>query len=507
VHKSKPKIHFALFRGAKRKTENARAIVNMKQLSKLLRTPAPVNFPDISQILEGLSRQSPYWLVGDSRHYFHQFDVGKGIQPYLGIECGGNAWMCKTMPMGLSWSPRVAQSAGWCMILESCFRAKILQPEEFQGLANPPAFIRRDGLFIALWIDKIIVACDCSETRDLLHDKLIEVTGDSAKGYNCTWKNLTRWNLNQIGPNSNKKPNYLGIEFCMKEKKRLRDETSAKTLHWRHVPERTKRWADFGCHADHCTPRVVARGVGVILWDATMSLRSFCHEDAMISMLRLAGAEVRQQAQPNPQTPGDRQRGWDKLWCPDNFAALQARVKDIVDTNAWRCDQRPVETTSHLFAASDASGDIGFGSMFWNGDKPIVLQRGMWRDHPKMISSHIYIKEFFAACLAVEELCRRYQHTKIYLGVDNTAVSAGLRCGYSTNKIGNEFIARVEAALLSSQNCLEIVALRSDDNAADCPSRNKPLDANVCSRCRSIIEDWLTGKGRTAVGEDDGLQW
>jgi len=147
----------------------ARAILNLREFSKLCRSPNTVNLPEIWEVLIRIARGGAYWVVADWRHYFHQFRLNKDIWKYFGVVCGGMAYVWTCMAMGWSWSPRIAQVTSWVMILEACFRCKILKPEDYSHLENPPSYVETADVFIVVWYDNLFASFRNSSQRDEGH--------------------------------------------------------------------------------------------------------------------------------------------------------------------------------------------------------------------------------------------------------------------------------------------------------------------------------------------------
>ena len=390
------------------------------------------------------------------------------------------------MPMGLSWSPRIAQSAGWTLILEACFRAKLLQPEMFASQHNPPAFVDRDGIFLVLWYDNLLATFRSAVDRDKFLEQLRIVCGPTNKGYDCKFKHCDAWNLNRVGVNSSKKPKYLGLEFCIVDKKRDRNGEEQGRISWRHDTTRLERWMDLKDTATLNTPRSVARAVGVILWNATTQLIPYCEESRTIEVLKSAGSIAR----------ANSKEGWDSAWTPDapDSVFLAKKIFGIVTDNRW-CTINEHRPFCRIHAASDAS-DSGYGAVVWKEGKPTVLLEDIWRK--KMESAHIYLKEFFAATRTIEEICKETSNVRIMLCIDNTAVASGIRTMYAGNHDASEFLQRIRRALDASKNIVDVVSVQSEDNAADAPSRGLPLDEACCLRAVECIQDQLLGGGKAS---------
>ena len=92
----------------------ARSIFAGGKLSRLFIRPPSVNLPQLPLVLRIMAEIVPmgegaYMLCSDVRHYFHEIAVGEDIQPFFTIFSCNQLLMFKTLVMGWSYSPRVAQ--------------------------------------------------------------------------------------------------------------------------------------------------------------------------------------------------------------------------------------------------------------------------------------------------------------------------------------------------------------------------------------------------------------
>ena len=223
----------------------------------------------------------------------------------------------------------------------------------------------------------------------------------------------------------------------------------------------------------------------------TISRRHLYKEDRAINLIRAASGEARK-----------TRHGWDMKpqadWNAEDVEYLITRVRNIVQQNPWISVEQVHEGIHKIFAASDASGETGWGVVEWTYGLCRELAKGQWNNTP-MRDAHIYLKEFYALTRAVEHLCKTHKSAIIYVQVDNTAVVGSVRCMYSSNSVGNEFVRRIDLALTAANNRLEIVSVRSEDNAADAASRNKCMDVAVAESGMNIFRLYLLGGGRNSV--------
>ena len=495
--------YFAVPKG----TNEARAVINLRALSRRMTAPPTTNLPEIETVLRLLSGTERYLVIGDFRHFFHQFRVADPITDFFGLICGGRCFRWTTMPMGWSYSPRIAQCAAWTVLLEAAFRAKLARPADFQNLCSTPTYARLQGGFCMVWYDNVLAGFANSDSRDRFHQKLQEVcrepttvAGQRDDGFNIRWKHLDSWNLNKATPHSERLPVYLGMQFTTTR----RDREGNTRTQWRHDPAKVSRWSDLTTLPVKLLHRTIARAVGVIIWDATISGRPLYQEATAINLLREVARSVR-----SAQAAG-LAKVWDRdmpeVWEHHSAALhhLQDRVRSIITSNEWReLPERP-STTHTILAASDASGgsthgeeasiEPGWGFLLLNEELPDEVCAGTFP--PELVQSHIYLKEMWSAVRCVEHICSRAPRARIVLGIDNTAVVGALRGRYSSNQHANEMIQRLDRVLAASSSVLEVVPLRSEDNPADGPSRKKPVVPRVRNACLHIFQKFMEGKIR-----------
>jgi hypothetical protein len=389
------------------------------------------------------------------------------------------------------------------MLVEALVRAGLVEAKTYQEQHNPPSYAKRSGdrgYFICLWYDNLLATFKNPQDRDDFACQIQAVCAENK----CEWKHFDKWNLNKIGPATVKKPVYLGMEFCTTQNKRSRDDgetifdTAVKQLAWRHDMSRRARWADTQSMHGRSFPRMIARCVGIILWDATINGRSFHQDSAAIDMLRAAASRVSELKKTCKKPHASY--GWDLAphteWPSETVSYLKQRVDEIMISKRWIF--RSEVTTSHtVCAASDASGKIGYGVVYWTEDgRCMELERGKWCRIRNMSEAHIFLKEFHAATRAVELLAASNPGCRILLAVDNTAVCGAMKVRYSSNREGCKYLSRIETSLDKHGCILEIVPVRSADNGADAPSRDKPLDLEVAAKCRLVMEENQRGHGR-----------
>ena len=327
----------------------------------------------------------------------------------------------------------------------------------------------------------------------MFKQRLIEVCEEAE--FNIKLKNLDCYNMAKCGEEREELPVFLGMQFSTTK----RDRAGKQHVQWRHDPSRLPRWHDLQEFPPMLSYRTVARAVGVLLWDATISARPLYEEELAIGLLIHAAAGVlRARAKKIP-------KAWDApvegAWKEKRPAllAIQARIDAIIKNNPWiRLLDAPL-TSTVVRVASDACGGTketpsGWGFIIMNEIVPDIVRLGGFPADLK--EAHIYIKEMYACCRAVEHTCTIARNAKIEIGIDNTAVVGALRGRYSSNQIANDFIKRIDVALRQADCTLEVIPLRSEDNPADAPSRGKFVDVEVRNICLAVFDKFAKGLAR-----------
>ena len=450
-------------------------------------------------MLKELSR-SDFLIIGDWRHYFHQFALHDDVSSYFGLEQGEDTYVYRVLPMGWSWSPRIAQSLSMAILLEAGSRAGLLDPADYADSPNPPSIIRMRGGCATVWYDNVLCMFTDAAARDKYYTKLEELC--SVNQLNVVWKDLRKWNRKDMPETCETLPTYLGLMLANAASTRHRSDDGTARIKWKHDPARLARWLPMTTREGYTTLRSIARAVGCILWDAVISLRQLCYEGQALKILSKAGKAVKNQNWDAPLEPSEIS--------PEEVEYLRMRMDMIVKQNDFH-SVKTVLGAEVINCASDACGaakstkttrskQAGYGYVIWSGDTVDVtasrLQQQFFPD--ALADAHIYILEMYAALKCIEQVSSTHRGCLIRLAEDNTAVVGSLRNGYSHNAAGNELIQRIYAALESSGCRLEIVPVPSAANAADAPSRGLPYCMTADKKCKEAFEAHVQGMGRSS---------
>jgi hypothetical protein len=377
--------------------DTARAIFNGARLNKHFVKPPPVNLLGSDDLLKECSdlvndRGKPWMYTSDIRHYFHQFEACPEAQRWFAIRTETRWWKWRTMPMGWSFSPRIAQCCSWAILLH---RERDEDPlcAEYEDSENPPRFVplvrngQRVGLLSILYDNIFVIACDKS---------LVKEWGDrwerNAELFGITLKHTTLHGSADTHDADYQDIEHLGLAFGTE---RTRTTPSGWRFLWRHAKEKKERWKPLLSTVRGVMEALdVARCVGVILWHATIHLIPLCMEAKTIHLLRRTARQVAQS--------GGRWRSCQMAILPDECAYLTQRLKDIVfeGTKQWTwCPYRSPGPT--LMAASDAS-DEGMGGC--------ILQEESVPEHFFMVAwdpgadDIIFLRELAAAELTIRRV-------------------------------------------------------------------------------------------------------
>ena len=500
--------------GVPKGKEMARAIWNGKKFSKMFVPPPPVHLPYLPNLLREISRLVQTgglisMITGDFRHFFHQIRVSSDMAHHFCIACEMDGttkyFKWRTLPMGLSLSPWIAQSVGWAVLL---YR-EIDQEELFEipeGLTQLPTLIRvKGGGFITLYYDNLlVVGCD-HEIMKRVNKRLL----DNLKKFNVEVKPGS-WVVRSSDDLRTKPITYLGSEILVTRSRNRTTGGWTRMATWRQaadkhkdaldvyktyfkVPEKShegegKKDEPLRIH----TPRAIASFIGKILWRHQLSLIPLFKVRDLIGVLRKCATNAQR-----------TKKGWDEEFqlSEDDVTVVQEHWK-IVDVNKWENTEFfPVDATPIVLATD--SSDKGWGYVIYDGDGNILLEQPfLWGD--KEAEYHIYVKEALAGCRGVVACLEFFNRPlSIAVGIDNSAAAAAVRGLHSANVIVCGALDEMHSRLIATKSITQVCGVRSIDNSSDPVSRgttlqavatrsNKP-DTDLGSRCFKIIMDQVNG--------------
>lgn len=464
-----------------------RAIFDSRIAGKFCLPPPPINLPPLSDVIVAVAEATFYWTC-DYKHWFYQITIPDIMQKLFGVRVTGRVhgaltWLMVVLPMGWSWSPYIAQSLGWSLIL---FHA----PDE-KGLPFHMADLPKDGPprkmpirnkegvrtgWAFLWIDNILLCGTSQRDIELWSAHIIRTCAH----VNCKFSNPD---------SSSKELDFVPSYKCSRTVEYVgvvaTHDVQRKKSSWRHKPSKYAKVRMLLKTLEGplpLTPRVIAAIIGYVIWDGMVSLTRLCHLRECIDITHVYSSSI--------TSPKD----WDS---PIELNAPSRAVLKAALTNILRSEENPftlkaIEDASAdapIFLCSDASDDLwGIVKMeptleeskapeSWDGGKfPAVAYPGQenWR---------IEIKELYAAVLAVEKWSS--PTTNVVLGIDNTIARAWIRNGHvNDNPLANTLLKRLEAA---PKRSLQTYFIYSEDNLADDPSRARVLSQDRFDNTWAII--------------------
>jgi hypothetical protein len=490
--------YFAVAKG----NNKARAIFNGKALNKFLGSAPPINLPVPQELLRKLARLKgrKAILTADIRHWFHQIELSPEVSAFFGVafkdEKNVEQWFrWATLPMGTSWSPYVAQCLAWTiLILILAGQDDEIWPFKMNKddvLLQPPRWLElKQGGFVTVYLDNIIIVGSDELVKDL--HKRIDPEGKNQ------FKQRFGVDLKECYIRSSEEWERTPIEFLGVEILRMNTTgTNNATTKWRPTQEKAEKWQKEGkliwsrIETGKATHRDIARLTGRALWCHSLSMEPLCRVHDIINILRRSA----------------KARGtgsWDSVFpLPEEEKSTAFEHLQKLATNEWQSDKRAYTKTSKVFACSDASGN-GWGFVIYGA----VLTVAPGRFTPNQAQHHIFIKEFLAAEKCIDEILRCHKrqtdtHLEIVIGIDNSAVAQVLRNLYTANTFIQPGVSGLADRLEKGNASLQVINVRSEDNAADEPSRNKVLTEAKAKKTKHILDLGLLGQRANEYNLDD----
>ncbi len=488
--------YFAVPKGCPKNVKpKARAIFNGKRLSSMMKAPPPINLPSPPEILLHLllldNRKKFSILTADWRHFFHQIKLHKDNSDWFCIRLGRKILRWVTLPMGLSWSPYVAQSISWAMIIkmyEECKEWPFALSREAL-LRQPPSFLHfanGDG-FITIYLDNLIVVGTPAVMKFFTSRK--KVLADC----NLCIKEWTEISdvLWETVPAV-----FLGMEVW-----RIRTARGTYWLRWRQSAEKVEKWKDAfintlwkdsGEKNADGTPllnknfkisyRMMMRLCSRILWRQALSLLPLCDFADIINIMR--------------QRSKDKHRGrhnWDSSFemSAEEHEILCHHFHDININKPFEQECQDIKKIrKQIFCCSDASSK-GWGYVVYKDGEAVAnesgIGSGVWTREQNY---HIFVLEFLAAKKTIEHILSgnvSEEQLEIVIGIDNTAVAHVLRNRYTANTFIQNDLAELMMKIRDANCILRVVNLRSADNVADDPSRGRRASNENQARTHQIL--------------------
>lgn len=175
-----PLAYIRIFLVSKKATLNKRVIAHPKFLNSNGKRPPKLHLWSVESLLFTLFRFAPKWytIELDLRNFFYQFSIPDWIRAYMcTFSKSAGKWQLlalKVLCMGWTWSPYIAQSISWLIILFKLDGEKDLfhfDPSILEDI-SPPPFILFEGGFITIIYDNFLVVSTCSQLRDQILSRI-----------------------------------------------------------------------------------------------------------------------------------------------------------------------------------------------------------------------------------------------------------------------------------------------------------------------------------------------
>jgi len=445
------------------KTDTAdRSIFNGAKLSQYFVSPPPTGLADISMICRKLAefvRHHPrvYGFSLDIRHYFHQLKIQEELQAFFGLKCGDKCYRYKVLPMGWTFSPVIAQAAGWALLAGREVNQSALFREESMSDPELPFFlfpVEAAGLAVLYYDNLLVITSDAAATERIKQRFAENITKCGSLPFERVIKECTSFSHKSLRKNP---LCFLGCEFTMRCKSI--DDSMQLSLMWRIRPEKIPTALTWGTPG---TLREIAQKLGKVIYGLALRLRPIGASSLGFDVLNLLGRIGK----------ASMTEGWDTraALLPNDMEVLESGLR-FLQSNEWNTYwPRP---PPGLVIVSDAS-DVGYG---WciidvNSSRLVAARSYKWK--PAFLALHIFRKEAYAALCALRHARRLSQESMAVL-VDNTAVAGVLKRGHSFCPIVQRWIAAANIDL----SRVDVHSIVSADNVADPLSRLMPTSISL----------------------------
>ena len=301
----------------------SRLIMNAKRANARANKSPDFTLGTCEEVRRRMQELGPSWFVsGDLRHYFYQIRICTAFQKFLTVLgktkshhgiTEAEAYAVRVLPMGHSWSPYLAQSVCWAIVMANA------QPGQRTTGGDPreagpysveipegdavPDFInlrRKDGSlagFITVYYDNVLVVCQDRDAAEWWRAKLY----DNGKLSGAQWKRPEKGPA-IAGPDRHVA--YIGVEYAW----------VGDTLTWRW-PEQNRGDFEKETHdplfPDEWTPRMIYSWLGLRMWVARIAEIPFFkigEEMSLIGQIQRMASET----------------SWDTPLTEDEFKELRA---------------------------------------------------------------------------------------------------------------------------------------------------------------------------------------
>ena len=462
----------------------ARSIFSGAHLSSFFVRPPPVNLPALPLMLlhlQELTRGKRIFMIScDLRHFFHQIEVGVHLYAIFTIFICGLLLSFVVLPMGWSYSPRIAQCYSWCaLFLEaSADNGLIISVTDFlkNSPEHPPGFLllhNHQGAavgLIVIWYDNFIAW----STDEKIASSLMATMHNIRRRFNLIWGEKKLWSPKQLAKSllapatdeietpdeeAEKVGVALGLQFAWRAKRGREEDASC--LLWRMKPKTARKAAQFR-NLVVWSCRQIAALIGSRLWQVYASGQSFVHVAELLDLSSRVGTHA-------------SRNSWSSQFAlsVDDMKELHTAI-DKLTKNPW-LPELPMTSVSFqnldrvCFLASDATKTCGAWVRYHRGSR-VNWCRWSWSSE---LGDSIFLLELRAAVNAIKTHLEQCRDGIMVIILDNTAAAAVLRSRYSKTQAGKELMLELDTLLTSYNIFLIVSGIPGIENDADTPSREE----------------------------------
>jgi len=506
--------HFSVFFTVPKSNGHQRTIMDCRDLNATSARPPPIKLGQMGETLTKAAELGcTIHIQADISHYFHLFGLPFDIRSYFGLQCldketGCNTYFtCKTMPMGWSWAPHIAQASTFTAILSQHHRLKDdlgLDYDEIKSWEHIPAYVElkdNKGMvvgFIQVVYDNIGIFL----SDEKLAAAWIKKLKLCAEIFNIHWKEMYYLDERGVFNVLDNKPvlidgarshciTFLGAEIQVK--------TAEHPFRWRHDAKKLSKWRPFFTAAV-TNAKDVSKVVGVLVWDCIINLVPFSSITEQIDVLRGVSRLMKKKSDWNRDFTGDTLK---ELQTSLPVEKLRVMYDDLA-LNPWRHTENNTQREVY-FLASDATETSIAGV--------VLNEHGQVVNHFAKVNmpyTHIYTKEVLAIVATVQyaqRLRRKSTPATFKIAVDNKAAAAAcMRC-YSSCPGMNRTLLNLWSFMKTHNIHLQCVDIHTKLNVADLPSRRRPITKKLARATINVLTGKSEGRpqwlqGPETVGSD-----
>jgi hypothetical protein len=477
----------------------SRSIFNGNRLSSVCPSPPNVNLltqPDVLKLIGDMAKSGRqlYFLEADLRHWFHQIPVCDEVSRFFGLKLRtgrSTCWFTWTgLPMGWSWSPAVAQAAGWiCLLYNSPGQDDMAGLFNIDRLRQDPNSLPRwvstksgDSVAVVYYDNLLVMSTNCNEL-DEIEKRLRENV--SREVLNVEIKGEINRSIDHV--------RYLGMDINI-------DRPDRYNFVIQVTPTKLDKWRKVDLN-ENDTCRAYASFVGRVMFVASLA-------DPNLRRTRLGRIAIGL-AQHVGYTA--HKHGWRYV------IAIPKLLRDVWD-EVLITEQQPIRIEGRIGRVSPGNGCTGilatdasmlrYGVVMMDRDgKSVLWVKGdIWSmsNTPDVLKTdeeeHIFYKELRAVLFGLTQLKPR---SRVLVVVDNAAVAWVLKNGFCKTIRGNDMLMAHEEHLAK---IFDVCLVVSADNVADSPSRGEELDPDRIARTVKAVKLHREGI-RWASFREEGLSW